>query len=181
MKTKICTKCGIEKLIEEFPKAGKNLNNKVYYRSDCKVCNAEESRNYYKQHKKESQIYRHNYYRCNKHQLSIYHKNRYHNNPDIRLRKSLGRMKKETGCSLDELVEFYTTQLDKQQGRCVICDIHISETNTRLHIDHDHSKKGIKSLRALLCSNCNSGIGNLRDSSELCQRAFQYLQSFIAD
>lgn len=42
------------------------------------------------------------------------------------------------------------------------------------HIDHDHSTGKV---RGLLCSNCNTGIGLLGDSAEICGRAQAYLRT----
>lgn len=64
---------------------------------------------------------------------------------------------------------------EKQRGRCAICDIPEEEApKKRLHLDHDH-KTGV--IRALLCGNCNVGIGHFRESIELLQAAIDYLQS----
>jgi hypothetical protein len=52
----------------------------------------------------------------------------------------------------------------KQKGR--------GAKNNVLSVDHNH-KTG--KIRGLLCTNCNTGIGNLRDSIELLQKAIQYL------
>lgn len=40
-------------------------------------------------------------------------------------------------------------------------------------VDHCHETGRV---RGLLCSNCNTGIGLLRDSAENMQRAYQYLK-----
>jgi hypothetical protein len=57
-----------------------------------------------------------------------------------------------------------------QTGRCAIClDIkHIDE----LYIDHDHETDMV---RGLLCCNCNTGIGQLKDSPRILKRAISYL------
>jgi 5-methylcytosine-specific restriction endonuclease McrA len=45
----------------------------------------------------------------------------------------------------------------------------------KLVIDHDHSKKGIESIRGILCRRCNLAIGNMRDDPKLLLRAAEYL------
>jgi len=174
MKTKICTKCGIEKPINEFP-IGCKRGNKAYHKSYCKVCDGKRSRAYYQEHKEQCRKKHYEYYKENREVLLARDKKDYYSNPLRKLKKSLSKIRKSTGLTINELVDYYNTQFEKQQGQCAICGVHISKLSTRFHIDHNH-KTG--ELRQLLCSNCNSGIGNLRDSSELCQRAFQYLQSF---
>lgn len=176
-KSKICTKCHIEKPLSKFP-IGCRRKGKVYYKSYCKQCDSIKQRTYYKTHKQQQREYRKNYVQNNKKEIQVKAREKYHTDSLRKLKCSLGRIRRETKCSLDELVKFYNTQLIKQNSCCAICKVHLSKLNTRFHIDHDHSKIGLKSLRSLLCSNCNSGIGNLRDSSELCYKAFQYLQSY---
>jgi recombination endonuclease VII len=57
------------------------------------------------------------------------------------------------------------------QGNC--CGLCGQEFTSIPHIDHDHATKNV---RALLCHNCNVGIGNFRESQELLQRAIDYLK-----
>lgn len=57
-----------------------------------------------------------------------------------------------------------------QDGRCALC--RESEANRRLAVDHDH-KTG--RVRALLCSRCNTALGNLRDDPALMIRAAAYV------
>jgi hypothetical protein len=60
----------------------------------------------------------------------------------------------------------------KQANACAICTSPLVATKTGLHVDHCHVTGKV---RGLLCGRCNSGIGHLKDSSELCLRAAQYL------
>lgn len=53
-------------------------------------------------------------------------------------------------------------------GRCDIC----SEADVRLVIDHDHAS-GM--LRGVLCSNCNTALGLLRDDPQRIRAALDYL------
>jgi hypothetical protein len=70
--------------------------------------------------------------------------------------------------------EDYNNLFQKQKGCCAICGIHQSESKHRLHIDHDHNTGKV---RGLLCGNCNTGIGNLRDSIDLLKKAIGYLEN----
>lgn len=78
------------------------------------------------------------------------------------------------GISLDQYQEMH----DRQDGKCAICSQ--PETQMRdgkiraLAVDHNH-KTG--AIRGLLCSDCNTGIGKLRDSVKVLQNAIRYLQS----
>ena len=68
--------------------------------------------------------------------------------------------------------------LADQQGRCPVCDNEITELTA--HVDHDHfccpGKKscGI-SNRGLLCNECNTGIGYMKDDPDILKAAIRYL------
>ena len=77
-------------------------------------------------------------------------------------------------------LEDYEEMLSKQDGKCAICqvsqDISIDRrgrVKSTLYIDHCH-KTG--KVRGLLCSLCNNGLGNFRDSDELLNKAVEYLK-----
>lgn len=76
------------------------------------------------------------------------------------------------GISLAE----YGQMLVAQGGKCAICDQ--EETATRsgsvkaLQVDHDH-KTG--KVRGLLCSDCNTGIGKMKENREALIAAIKYL------
>ncbi|WP_093929588.1 endonuclease domain-containing protein [Streptomyces sp. ok210] len=70
--------------------------------------------------------------------------------------------------------------VESQGGVCKIC--RRGDVGGRsLAVDHDHEccPQQMKScgncIRGLLCHNCNTAIGHLRDSAELCIRAAKYL------
>lgn len=62
-----------------------------------------------------------------------------------------------------------------QEGRCAICGRHQSEFLRNFAVDHNH-ETGQK--RGLLCINCNTAIGNLRDDTELLKKAIAYLEKW---
>ena len=71
----------------------------------------------------------------------------------------------------------YVKLFNGQNGVCAIC--HQPETATRkgvvrsLAVDHDH-KTG--KVRGLLCSDCNTGIGKLKDDPNILLSASEYLK-----
>lgn len=71
------------------------------------------------------------------------------------------------GLTLDQ----YHARLESQDFACAICSEVVD-----LVIDHHH---GSGKRRGLLCYSCNSGIGALRESPQLFQRATQYLTRWI--
>lgn len=73
------------------------------------------------------------------------------------------------GITVDE----YEAMKNAQDGRCRIC----LATGRVLYVDHCHNSGKI---RGLLCSQCNSGLGMLKDSSVLVKRALDYLRIYGA-
>jgi hypothetical protein len=69
----------------------------------------------------------------------------------------------------------YEQMLIKQNYSCAICEEHYSKFNKALSIDHCHNTGKI---RGLLCGNCNSGIGMLKDSITLVKSAANYLAKY---
>ena len=67
---------------------------------------------------------------------------------------------------------WYDATLAKQNGRCAICTTTDSGGRGDFHLDHCHDTG---SVRGLLCSNCNVGIGHFRHSKELLVEAIRYL------
>lgn len=68
---------------------------------------------------------------------------------------------------LDE--QGYYALLWFQDDSCAICRAPFVSTP---HIDHDH---GSGEVRGLLCANCNTALGKLRDCPVVVGRALQYL------
>jgi hypothetical protein len=67
-----------------------------------------------------------------------------------------------------------TKMLDKQNCKCVICNINIQ---TGYHIDHCHLTGKV---RGLLCQKCNQAIGLLRESESLFFKAAEYIKEHNA-
>jgi hypothetical protein len=66
-----------------------------------------------------------------------------------------------TGAQADEMIH-------DQGGRCAICRERPAE-----HVDHDHVSGAV---RGMLCFNCNGGLGQFRDRTELLRAAAEYLE-----
>ncbi len=72
------------------------------------------------------------------------------------------------GIGLDE----YNQMFADQGGCCAICGKHQTEFKKSLAVDHNHETGKV---RALLCVNCNLGVGCFKDDSSLLQAAIRYL------
>jgi hypothetical protein len=96
-------------------------------------------------------------------------KNRHH----CRLVKADWDLRKIFGITYEKYKEMF----DRQNGKCAICH---KEGNGRgrgvlrpLAVDHCHTTKRI---RGLLCSDCNTAIGLLRENVEVLKSAILYLR-----
>lgn len=72
--------------------------------------------------------------------------------------------KKNYGITYKEFV----AKKEAQENKCAIC-----QKETVLVQDHCHRTN---TLRSLLCSPCNQGLGSFYDTSELLRRAADYLE-----
>ncbi len=85
------------------------------------------------------------------------------------------RLKQDFGITLEE----YNMMFDLQKGVCGICGKEEQRVNPwtnrprNLAVDHNHETGKI---RGLLCAACNTGIGLLGDSSEILNKAINYLK-----
>lgn len=70
----------------------------------------------------------------------------------------------------------YELMLKSQGGKCAICRSPDSKSPSKYHsffVDHDHANGKV---RGLLCFNCNSALGLMRDSQRNLVRAIEYLR-----
>jgi len=109
---------------------------------------------------------------------------RYHNDPIYREKRKAEVRKTDKNTKREHHLRYefgistsiYNDILAEQYGVCAICGAKYSDKkNRRLHVDHDHVTDKV---RGLLCSNCNTGLGNFKDNPELLQLAIDYLLKF---
>lgn len=153
MDAKTCSRCRLDKSIEEF---GHHRGRKDGRQSRCKACANAEATAWTKK---------------NPERRKEQHKRWRAANPDTIKRQSLRR---HYGITL----EHYNELLAKQDGRCGICrtDSPRGHHNT-FNVDHDH-ETGL--IRGLLCWDCNSAVGKLGDTAEALERALVYLKAPLA-
>lgn len=75
---------------------------------------------------------------------------------------------KKFGISENEYLEM----LEEQNYSCAICGTHQDNFKYMLAIDHNHNTGKV---RALLCPNCNQGLGSFKDDINLLVKAIEYL------
>lgn len=62
--------------------------------------------------------------------------------------------------------------LSSQDYRCLICKIHQNDLPKALAVDHCHNTGRI---RGMLCSNCNTALGMVKDSIWILKELIEYL------
>ena len=72
----------------------------------------------------------------------------------------------------------YEEMLAAQDGGCALCGKDEIANGQRLSIDHNHSTHQV---RALLCRNCNTGIGAFKEDKELMSKAIEYINTWGED
>jgi hypothetical protein len=194
METKTCTRCGIEKSIDEF---AVRKGYKGGHHTWCKPC-------VYAQ----GQDWRH---RNPDKARAIYNRAAKTEQAGIKRRANRKRIAEETGKAYDhdymvawraknvaENPDFfwesnlrhnyqmsrerYDALLAKQNGGCAICG-GLNDTDKRLCVDHDHGccpnqKKSCgKCVRGLLCSRCNHMLGHAKDNPGILAAGITYLNT----
>lgn len=91
------------------------------------------------------------------------------NQDRLKSRRRNTALKKTFGLNYNQ----YLKMLDEQDHKCFICNEKENVNNRILSVDHDHTTGAI---RGLLCTNCNTGLGKLKDNPNLLRRAIEYLE-----
>lgn len=84
-----------------------------------------------------------------------------------------GSLKKNFGITVAQ----YDQMAAEQDNACAICRGH-NLSGKRLAVDHDHTSGKIRSL---LCSRCNTALGQLREQPGLCRAAAEYLERWQSE
>lgn len=74
--------------------------------------------------------------------------------------------------------EQYLELLNKQEGKCAICERTQEELGKPLFVDHDHITGEV---RGLLCHRCNILLGHAKDEPKILLAAVTYLQKWLMD
>lgn len=151
---KICPKCGVKKLENDF-----YVRPRGDLQSWCKDC------------MKALRVQRNP-------QIAAYqHRRRSGRTEEERASAKDYQLKYHFGISLED----YKALLVSQNYRCAICDklsgedAHNGKRRKQLSVDHDHDTRAV---RGLLCNDCNRGLGQLGDSLERARRLVAYLEKF---
>ena len=74
--------------------------------------------------------------------------------------------------------EEYLELFEKQDGKCKICETTSNRKLKHFAVDHCHDTGDV---RGLLCSNCNTAIGLLKDNPDLLRTAAKYIEEAYND
>lgn len=174
---KICRKCGTEKWLDNFYDDARFPDGIDIHCSDCRKQKVkkwrdsnlekarEVSKNSYAKNPEPNKIRANEWYYKNHARQLEYNKNRRLNNP--RKLKS-DKLKSSFGITIEQ----YEAISDRQNHCCAICGTPQAEQRRKMAVDHDHITGKV---RALLCGNCNVGLGNFKDSEQILTKAIKYL------
>jgi hypothetical protein len=71
-------------------------------------------------------------------------------------------------------IDVFDEILKRQNNKCAICNKEFLE-DIRIYVDHEHIENG--KVRGLLCLQCNTGLGNFQDNTDLLHLAIKYLEN----
>jgi len=121
-----------------------------------------------------AEVYRKDYYAKNKEKYQAYAKAYAKENQELITHNAWVRLLfKKYGLTEAQ----FHVLLDKQDGKCGICEAGIRGIINRYrlaHVDHCHSTGKV---RGMLCRKCNVGIGMFGDGHEVASKAVEYLQN----
>ncbi len=100
-------------------------------------------------------------------------KKAYHRNPTkYRLTSRKLMLNKKYGLTIEDLEKM----IEKQNKKCAICFQDLQVGTVKCCIDHNHETGEV---RGILCSNCNTGIGLLKENNNILQSAIKYLSNQV--
>lgn len=94
----------------------------------------------------------------------------------ISQRKKYLRTKAVKKYGIDEAM--FNAMSENQDHKCAICGKHANEQKKSMAIDHDHNTGKV---RGLLCSSCNTALGNFNDSISNMKAAIGYLERHLTN
>lgn len=163
LENRVCTKCGHKKPTNAF----------YPNRGDCKVCCSQRRSEFYEANKPRIAKQMSDWYRKNIEAQRAYGRKaskRYTREKLTRAARLRNNLKKKYGLSVDRFREMEANQ----RGLCAICG-ESPKLHGRLSVDHDHSSG---KTRGLLCLQCNTALGSLRDSPGRLRAAIIYLEAY---
>ena len=166
---KICAKCGETKPLEAF---GPQKLGKDGKRARCKACEVLYARARYKADPAKAAAIRRKWSQKNRGKDAAYTRTWSKANPE-----KLQAIKRALTLRAYGLApQDYASMLLSQRGACAICGTHEpgGSKGKRFAVDHCHATGKV---RGLLCSPCNTGLGQLKDDPAVLRKAIAYLEA----
>jgi Recombination endonuclease VII len=174
--TKLCTKCGREKPVQQFVRHAKRADGLQVY---CKECHYKIQRDWLERHPEKRAAYNE--------QIAERERARYARSPVYReyVKATVKAWRAVNGKKVKKsnraqwlkqyglTPESFEAKRQAQNNRCGCCGLEM----TKPVVDHDHVTGA---TRDLLCYNCNVGIGLLGDTITGLETAINYLKSHAA-
>lgn len=171
----ICSKCGKDFPIENFPKNSYRNKDGILirkYRSYCKDCYNKKNNEWKNAHPDKVKEYASKYRDKNRDYLRVKNRERYYNNPEVRLRQAERQklLPKERRKSAS-LRSKYKLSIDEYLALPKACEI--CGSTDKISIDHDH-KTG--KVRGVLCYRCNVSLGFMNEDLERAEGLVLYIK-----
>lgn len=163
---KTCRKCGETKPLSEFNRKADSADG---LRPDCKPCRAADQRAWRAANPERARGLQRAWRERNPGANEAKNRRWAEANPEtLAAAKRDSDLRRLYGISAAD----YDAMFESQRGLCAVCER--PPGARRLHVDHDHATGAV---RGLLCSNCNTAIGKLREDPVVFARAVSYLEA----
>ncbi len=127
----------------------------------------------YEAHREEILARAAEYRRNNPEKVNAYNKKWYAAHPGIGTER---HRKYKYGLAPEE----FSDLLARQQGCCAICRVDITQWSGKrspVHVDHSHATGQV---RGLLCRDCNTALGILKDDPDRLRAAAKYIEDHLS-
>ena len=165
---KTCTSCKVEKPLTDFSLDRKAMDGKAW---ECKSCSSDRRKKYYAKNADKERERSKKYRVENADKVRESKKKYYAENSDRARDRNL---QNRYGIGHEEYLELF----EKQDGKCKICETTSNRKLKHFAVDHCHDTGDV---RGLLCSNCNTAIGLLKDNPDLLRTAAKYIEKAYND
>ncbi len=162
LETKVCIKCGVDQPIGNYSLRKEMKDGHI---NSCKKCGNAVRRKWRRDNPDRDRATDRRYSAKHRAKLRLRNAEWQRKNKEVTWKNSLKRY----NISPDEWNDMFI----EQGGCCAVCGIHQSKLKKRLHVDHNHS---IGENRGLLCGNCNTAIGLMKDNPKIMRNAIKYLE-----
>lgn len=143
-----------------------SIKKKKYWK-EHKLERSTQKKQHYVEHRIEICERQGQYHKEHKLERHLYNK-KYRLDNQIKLKQHY--LKKHYNITLDD----YNALFETQKGCCAICGEHQKYFKRSFAVDHNHETGKI---RGLLCSKCNTTLGNVHDDISILENAIKYLKS----